>query len=148
MAALSWRLACPDARSLALSGPMPMNATRLRECLEAPGWSLRELARRLSCDDGTVRQMATDKRPVPDNLAAWLELVHAVWGVLTPELCDIARRMECDRGTFIRRPRGTRPLADGEAALLEALAAFQAAFPTPVGWSSGQRSQMQHRTTA
>jgi hypothetical protein len=115
-----------------------MTPTRLRECLDVLEWTLRELARRLKCDSGTIRQMGTGKRPVHESLAAWLEMLAAVHGTLSPELRDIARQLGCDQGRFVRYPRGMRPLTDEEAALLETLATIHAALPEPVGWESGR----------
>lgn len=135
----SWRQPCLLSCRAAKSGAMTMTATRFRECLEAPAWSLRELARRLNCDSSAVRKMASDGRPIPATLAAWLEMVRAAWSTLSPELCEMARQMKCDDGKFIRYPRGMRPLTDGEAATLEQLAVFHAALPKPVGWQQGRR---------
>lgn len=119
--------------------PAAMTPTRLRECLDVLDWPLRELARRLRCDSATIRQMGVGRRPVSDNLAAWLEMLAAVHSTLPPELRDIAKRLGCDQGRFVRRPRGMRPLTDEEAALLETLATIHAAIPEPVGWETGRR---------
>lgn len=110
---------------------MGMTPTRLRECIALPGWSLRELARRLAMDDGSVRQMGSGKREIPDNLAGWLELVHRVWAELSPDLREAALRMGCGRGIYVRRPVNFRPLTDSEAAQLEAVAAFHRSHPEP-----------------
>ena len=124
-----------------------MTPTRLRECLDVLDWPLRELARRLQCDSGTIRQMGSGKRPVNDNLAAWLEMLAAVHGTLSPELRDIARQLECDQGRFVRHPRGMRPLTGEEAALLETLATIHAALPEPVGWETGRRRPEESSST-
>lgn len=56
-----------------------MNASRLRECCDIIGWSLRQLARELNrhgwhIADTTVRQgWARDLVPIPDDVAKWLE---------------------------------------------------------------------------
>lgn len=131
------------ARCRAPPGPawfvaMTMTPTRFRECLDDIGWSLRKLARRLRCDDGTVRQFGTGRRPIPANLATWLEHLAAGHRTLSAELHEVARTMECDQGKYARNPRGTRPITDGEAALLRAVAAAHAAAPLPAGWEAGR----------
>lgn len=131
------------ARCRAPPGPawsvaMTMTPTRFRECLDDVGWSLRKLARRLRCDDGTVRQFGTGRRPIPANLAAWLESLSAAHCTLSAELREIARTMECDQGKYARNPRGTRPITDEEATLLRAVAATHAAAPLPAGWEAGR----------
>lgn len=50
-----------------------MTPTRLRECLEAIGWTQRGLARILKRQEGTVRQWARGAPEIPDDVAAWLE---------------------------------------------------------------------------
>jgi transcriptional regulator with XRE-family HTH domain len=110
---------------------MSMSPTRLRECISLPGWSLRELARRLGMDDGSVRQMGSGKRPIHDAVGEWLERVEAAWLPLSEDLREAARGMGCDRGKFVRHPRGFRPLTDEEAVQLERLAAFHEATPAP-----------------
>ena len=122
----------------AQSAAMSMTPTRMRECLAVLDWPLRELARRLRCDDGSIRQMGKGRRPIASNLEAWLEDLAAVHTALSPELREIARHMGCDRGVFVRHPRGTRPLTDEEAALLQAVAAVHAAKPLPAGWDEGR----------
>jgi len=120
---------------------MTMTPTRFRECLDDIGWSLRKLARRLRCDDGTVRQFGSGRRPIPANLAAWLETLAAAHRTLSAELHEIARTMECDQGKYARNPRGTRPITDGEAALLRAVANAHATAPLPDGWEAGRMGQ-------
>lgn len=50
-----------------------MDATRLRECLAAVGWSQRFLADRLRIAETRSRRWASGRAPIPDNVAAWLE---------------------------------------------------------------------------
>lgn len=95
---------------------------------------MRKLARRLGCDDGTVRQYGSSRRPIPTNLATWLEHLAAAHRRLPAELREVAHAMECDQGKYVRNPRGTRPITDGEAALLRAVAGAHAAAALPVGW--------------
>lgn len=111
-----------------------MTPTRLRECLEVLGWGINQLARRIDLGSSSAQQMARDKRAIPDNLAAWVEIRAAVWATISPELQDLAQQMGCDRGKFVRYPAGMRPLTDEEAAQLQAVAAVSAALPAPVGW--------------
>lgn len=118
--------------------PMPMDPDELARCLDALPWSRRELARRLGCDDATLRRMARGARPVADNLAAWLRLLAALHAALPANLREVAKAIGCDRGRFVRRPRGMRPLDGEEAALLETLAALHAAVPLPIGWQLGR----------
>lgn len=134
--AVPWR--CGWDFWAAQSDAMSMTPTRMRECLAVLGWPLRELARRLRCDDGTVRQMGRGRRLIGSNLETWLEDLAAAHAPLSPELREIARHMGCDRGVFVRHPRGTRPLTDEEAALLRAVAAAHAAAPLPAGWEEGR----------
>ena len=131
------------ARCRAPPGPawsvaMTMTPTRFRECLDDVGWSLRKLARRLHCDDGTVRQFGSGRRPIPANLATWLEHLAAAHRTLSAELREVARTMECDQGKYARNPRGTRPITEGEATLLRAVAAAHAAASLPAGWEAGR----------
>jgi len=131
------------ARCRAPRGPpwcaaMTMTPTRFRECLDDIGWSLRKLARRLRCDDGTVRQFGSGRRPIPANLATWLEHLAAAHRTLPAELWEVAHAMECDQGKYARNPRGTRPITDGEAALLRAVAGAHAAAVLPDSWGAGR----------
>ena len=131
------------ARCRAPRGPpwfaaMTMTPTRFRECLDDIGWSLRKLARRLHCDDGTVRQFGSGRRPIPANLATWLEHLAAAHRTLPAELREVAHAMECDQGKYARNPRGTRPITDGEAALLRAVAGAHAAALLPDAWGAGR----------
>lgn len=50
-----------------------MNPTRLRECIEAIGWSQRGLAERLGRQEGTVRQWARGVVQIPHDVSDWLE---------------------------------------------------------------------------
>ena len=136
---LPW--ACRRIEPLAISAAMTMTPTRMRECLALPGWSLRELARRLGIDDGSARQMARGKRPIADNLAAWLELVHAAWAPLPSDLRTGAALMGCDRGKYVRHPVNFRPLTPAEAVQLDALASFHRRHPRPDGWEAGSLGQ-------
>lgn len=132
-----WTWAAGGCRRPGLAGivpVMPMTPDEITRCLDALPWSRREVARRLGMDDAALRRMARGSRPVADNLAAWLRLLAALHGALTPELREIARTVGCDEGRFVRHPRGVRPLNDEEAALLETLAALHAALPLPLGW--------------
>lgn len=131
------------ARCRAQPGPawfvaMTMTPTRFRECLDDIGWSLRKLARRLRCDDGTVRQFGSGRRLIPANLATWLEHLAATHRTLPAELREVAHAMECDQGKYARNPRGTRPISDGEAALLRAVAGAHAAAALPDAWGVGR----------
>ncbi len=54
-----------------------MTPTRLRECLQALHWSQRGLAEVLAYSEGTVRGWARGVRPVPPEVAAWLEALAA-----------------------------------------------------------------------
>lgn len=126
--------ACWLIKLPAISNAMTMTPTRLRECISLPGWSLRELARRLDIDDGSTRQMARGKRPIGDNLAVWLELVHGAWAALPPDLREGAALMGCDQGKYVRHPVNFRPLTPAEAVELEALASFHRRHPRPEGW--------------
>lgn len=50
-----------------------MNPTRLRECLEALGWSQRGLAEMLGLHETRVRRWARGSLEIPANVEAWLE---------------------------------------------------------------------------
>ena len=52
---------------------LPMTNGRMRWVLHVLGWSLEELSRRVHTHDSSIRQMARDKRDIPDTLALWLE---------------------------------------------------------------------------
>ncbi len=52
-----------------------MTPDRLRECLVALHWSQRGLATILNRQEGTVRQWARGAVRVPDDVAAWLEIM-------------------------------------------------------------------------
>ena len=54
-----------------------MTPTRFREILAALEWSQRALARILNLPEGLVRQWARGARPIPEDVAAWLEEVAA-----------------------------------------------------------------------
>lgn len=50
-----------------------MTPERFNQCLDALGWSAKELAALLDIDDRNVRRWASGKLDIPDKLAAWLE---------------------------------------------------------------------------
>lgn len=64
---------------------VPMRATRMRWCLQAIGWSLEELSRRVYTNEASIRQMARDRRSIPDELATWLE-AKAAHMLASPQL--------------------------------------------------------------
>ena len=113
---------------------MIMTPTRLRECIDLPGWSLRKLSRVLGVRPDATLQLGSGKRPIAPEQATWLEDLAALWEPLPPDLRDIARQMECDAGKFVRRPRGAQPITDAEAQLLKVVARFHAERPAPEGW--------------
>ena len=127
----------------AIPRQMTMSPTRLRECIALPGWSQRDLARRLALNDRTARAMSAGKRDIAAELEEWLEAIAARWEALDPDLREGARRMGCDRGVFVRRPLSFRPLTDDEAVQLEALAAFHLARPQPAGWEAAGSAALQ-----
>ena len=49
-----------------------MNATELRACLDALGWSQGWLADYLGINPVTVQRWAQDKAPIPAHVAAWI----------------------------------------------------------------------------
>lgn len=126
---------CGPAAGAAHSHAMPMSPTRLRDRLDVLGWGINQLARRIDLGSSSAQQMARDKRVIPDNLAAWVEIRAAVWSTMPPELQALAQQMGCDRGKFVRFPAGMRPITDEEAAQMQAVAVANAAMPAPVGWN-------------
>ena len=68
-----------------------MNATRLRECLAALGWSQRGLADFLGCDERLVRRWAAGQLAMPPTVATWLE-ARARHAEATPPPVDWQRR--------------------------------------------------------
>lgn len=54
-----------------------MTPSRLRECLNAIGWTQRGLARLLERQEGTVRQWARGAVQIPADVGAWLERLSA-----------------------------------------------------------------------
>jgi len=52
---------------------LPMTTERMNWCLDAIGWSVGELSRRLDISDASARQMTTGKRFIPYRVAVWLE---------------------------------------------------------------------------
>ena len=120
-----------------------MSPTRLRECIALPGWSQRDLARRLALNDRTTRAMSSGKKDIAPELSDWLEAIAARWEALDPDLQEGARRMGCDRGIFVRRPLSFRPLTDDEAEMLKALAEFHITRPQPDGWKATDPAALQ-----
>lgn len=57
-----------------------MTPQRLTECLDVLGWSHGMCADRLHISDRTVRSWCNGRRPVPENVAVWIE--------------DLARRVQ------------------------------------------------------
>ena len=55
-----------------------MTPTRLRECLDALGWSQRGLADLLGIHETRVRRMARGLVEVPGEVAEWLETLAAI----------------------------------------------------------------------
>lgn len=55
-----------------------MTPTRFRECLDALHWTQRGLARILNQPEGLVRQWARGARPVPQEVADWLEKLELI----------------------------------------------------------------------
>lgn len=51
-----------------------MTPTRFREILAALEWTQRGLARILDRPEGLVRQWARGARPIPGDVATWLEV--------------------------------------------------------------------------
>jgi hypothetical protein len=52
---------------------LPMSKERLVWCLDAIGWTLEQLANRVHIQEGTVRQMGRGRKPIPDELAFYVE---------------------------------------------------------------------------
>ncbi|AQU89376.1 nuclease (plasmid) [Komagataeibacter nataicola] len=52
-----------------------MTPTRIRECLALLHWSQRELAKILNYGEGTVRGWCRGIQPIPQDAAAWLEMM-------------------------------------------------------------------------
>lgn len=52
-----------------------MTPAKFRDCLDAMRWSQRGLANTLNINETTVHRWATGERPVPSNVAAWLNLI-------------------------------------------------------------------------
>jgi hypothetical protein len=51
---------------------------RLRECLEALGWSQGRASTMIGCSDRLVRLWAAGREPIPEPVAVWLETLAAV----------------------------------------------------------------------
>ena len=61
-----------------------MTGPTLAAILRKIGWSAREFAGRLRCDETTVRRMLAGRRPIPPDLARWAERAarwHETWPV-------------------------------------------------------------------
>ena len=54
-----------------------MTPDRLRECVDTIGWSLRGLAEMLEMGFSTVQRWSTGRKEIPENVAAWLEILAA-----------------------------------------------------------------------
>lgn len=134
MTALPSLLACRAVPPPALSGAMPMTNLQLQDHLALLGWTSGQLGRELGASPVYARRLVSGRTPVPDNVAAWLELKAAVWGTLSEELQDLGRRMGVDHGRYARHPLGMRPIDDEEAAKLEVVAAVQQTLARPIGW--------------
>jgi transcriptional regulator with XRE-family HTH domain len=61
-----------------------MTGKELESDREALGWPRSELARRLKCDEGTIRMMESNLRAVPEQIAAWLHPIATLVRVLQP----------------------------------------------------------------
>ena len=61
-----------------------MNGKQLESDRQALGWSRSELARRLRCDEGTIRMMESNLRSVPEQVAAWLHPIATLARALPP----------------------------------------------------------------
>lgn len=55
-----------------------MTPTRFRECLNALHWTQRKLARILGQPEGLVRQWARGSRPIPQDVAEWLQKLEII----------------------------------------------------------------------
>ncbi len=55
----------------------PMPPAVLRACMDSLGYTWRQVARMLQCDDRLVRRWMSGKFPVPDPVADWIERVLA-----------------------------------------------------------------------
>ena len=61
-----------------------MTGRELEGDREVLGWTRSELARRLKCDEGTIRMMERDLRSIPEQIAAWLHPIATLARVLQP----------------------------------------------------------------
>lgn len=57
-----------------------MTPARFAECLAALRWSQRGFAKRIDYDDRLVRHWAAGTRPIPADVAAWVERAAAFYG--------------------------------------------------------------------
>lgn len=60
-----------------------MTPARFLACLAACQWSQRGFAGRIGYDDRLVRRWASGERPIPAEIAAWLERA-AAWHAANP----------------------------------------------------------------
>lgn len=60
-----------------------MTPARLRECLALLRWSQRGLATAIGYDDRLVRRWVSGDRPIPEDVASWLEQA-AAWHAAHP----------------------------------------------------------------
>ena len=60
-----------------------MTPERFRECLDALHWTQRGLARVLDRPEGLVRQWARGAKPVPEDVADWLENLKRVRALMS-----------------------------------------------------------------
>ena len=61
-----------------------MTGSELHAAMTVIGWSRSQLARRLQCDEGTVRAMETGRRPIPLVIEAYIRPIAAVINALPP----------------------------------------------------------------
>ena len=61
-----------------------MNGKQLESDREVLGWPRSELARRLRCDEGTIRMMESGLRSIPEQIAAWLHPIATLARALPP----------------------------------------------------------------
>ena len=100
-----------------------LTPTRLRECLHEIGWTQRALAEQLGIDDRTVRlQWIMGKKPIPPEIASWLEGISAAHRRKPPGWPRPLQHGDTRRGQHVSdvecgggpgRPRATPPEQDG-----------------------------------
>lgn len=57
---------------------LPYPNARLCWALDVIGWTQRELSRRVHVGERTARDWCSGRRPIPDDLARWIETLAAV----------------------------------------------------------------------